>query len=864
MKKEYIPKEIENNIQKLWEKKNIFSVTENKKQEKYYCLSMIPYPSGKLHMGHVRNYTISDVVARYQRMIGKNVLHPMGWDAFGLPAEIAAIQNNVSPAVWTNKNISYMKKQLQSLGLSYDWNREITTCAPEYYKWEQWFFIELYKKKLVYKKKSWVNWCTTDQTILANEQVINGLCWRCNTKIIKKNISQWFIKITNYAEELLHGLQELPEWPSKVKKMQSNWIGLSHGATINLKLSDTQEKCKVYISQPEALMGATFIAISPFHKLVKKISNINRNVHHFIKKKSYLNLNYNNFEKNEGVNTEKFAFHPITKKKIPIWIANYVVSEYNTKAILGVPAHNQNDLDFAKMHNLTIKPVILDENDKIPNIKTIAMTKPGKLFDSEKYNNLHTKEGYLSIISELKNKKIGEEKTHYKLKDWGVSRQRYWGVPIPMATLENGEIIPIPEKYLPIQLLSKKTNTAYTHDYFSNTFKKKKININGKIAICESDTLDTFVESSWYYARYTCTKFNQGMINKDAANYWLPIDLYIGGIEHSIMHLIYFRFFHKLLRDFGLVQSDEPVKKLLCQGMVLSDAFYYIDSKNTQNWINIASSNFQYDLNGNIKKTFTYNEKKVFHAGMIKMSKSKKNGVEPEKMIDKYGADTVRLFIMFAAPVEASLEWKESGVKGMYRFLKKLWIFCYNHIQNYKHSNVLLNYESFTYDQQELYVLLHRTIQKVEDDISKKQSFNTAIAAIMKLVNTLFKFSSNQKDSQELIQYSLLSIIKILYPFTPHFSHTLLQYLLINDKHLKNISWPKIEKSIILNKSTTVIVIQINGKMRHKITITQKYSKKEILDKVLKEPKIFKYTKKYKISNIIYIPNKLINLIIHH
>ncbi|XBC42172.1 MAG: leucine--tRNA ligase [Buchnera aphidicola (Meitanaphis elongallis)] len=861
MKKQYIPQEIEQNVQKIWKEKNSFSVTKNVNKKKYYCLSMIPYPSGKLHMGHVRNYTIGDVIARYQRMIGKNVLHPIGWDAFGLPAEIAAIQNNIDPSKWTNKNIKYMKKQLQSLGFSYDWAREITTCEPKYYKWEQWFFIELYKKKLVYKKKSWVNWCETDQTVLANEQTINGLCWRCNTKIIKKNISQWFIKITNYAEELLNGLKKLSEWPNQVKKMQSNWIGRLYGIKIYLKLFHTSEMLSIFISKPEMLMGATYIAISPLHKLAQKMSHTNKNIYLFIKNISYFNPNNNNCDKYKGINTGKFAFHPLTKKKIPIWIANYVLSEHTTKAIFGIPAHNQDDLNFSLIQNLKVIPVILQKDDKIPKIKNIAMTQPGKLYNSGKYNNLHTTEANVTIISELENKKIGKKKTYYKLQDWGVSRQRSWGVPIPMATLEDNSIVPIPETHLPLTL-SHKTHNIHTKKNIMHSVKEKIIYINGKLAKCESDTLDTFVESSWYYARYTCAQFDQGMIDKHSADYWLPIDLYIGGIEHATMHLIYFRFFHKLLRDFGLVKSDEPVKKLLCQGMVLSDAFYYFDHNGHQQWINVPSTNIKYDTHGKIRKNFIYNEKKIFHEGMIKMSKSKKNGVEPEIMISKYGADTVRLFIMFAAPIEMSLAWKEPGVKGMHRFLKKLWTFCYNHIKQYKHSDVPLNYNNLNDHQKKLYLLLCKTIKIVEQDIKIKQSFNTAIATTMKLTNELFKFSVNENNDSKLIQDSLVSILKILYPFTPHFSHVLLQNLLKNKNDINNISWPTIENNFEVNETLYLILIQINGKLRHKIKISRPCSKKDILKKILIEPKIFKYTNKRTIEKIIYIPNKLINLVI--
>ncbi|XBC41137.1 MAG: leucine--tRNA ligase [Buchnera aphidicola (Nurudea yanoniella)] len=863
MKKEYIPKKIEREIQKIWEKNNTFSVIEDTKKEKYYCLAMIPYPSGKLHMGHVRNYTISDVVARYQRMIGKNVLHPIGWDAFGLPAEIAAMQNNIAPSEWTNKNIKYMKKQLKSLGFSYDWDREITTCKPEYYKWEQWFFIELYKKKLVYKKKSLVNWCEFDQTVLANEQVIEGLCWRCNTKITKKNIPQWFIKITKYAKELLQGLKTLSEWPEKVKKMQSNWIGRMSGIEFCIKVLNMNKTLTIFTEKPEILIFATYIAISPLHKLAKEISYSNKNVKLFIKQSYCQNIFENNFDKNKGIDTKIFALHPLTQEKIPIWIANYVLSETVTQSVLGVPHYNLNDCEFSLIHKIKTKPEIFQNNQVIQHIKPqYSSIESEKFYHYKENNEINIKKTRFSIISKLKKSNIVKRKTYYKLKDWGVSRQRYWGVPIPMATLKNNDIIPIPDINLPINL-HKNTKIICSNNKFTNSSYKRSIYINGKLAIYENDTLDTFVESSWYYARYTCPKFNKGMIEKNSANYWLPVDLYVGGIEHSTMHLMYFRFFHKLLRDFGFVQSDEPVKKLLCQGMVLSDAFYYFDEQQRQIWINIPPIHLQYDCNKNIKKCFMYKGKKIFHEGMIKMSKSKKNGIEPEIMINKYGADTVRLFIMFAAPTESSLEWKESGVKGIYRFLKKLWTLCYNHIKSHFHAHKKLNYKTLTNIEKELYLFLYETIQKVTHDIDRKQSFNTAISEIMKLVNKISKIQKNINNI-ELIHLSLVSVIKIMYPFTPHFSHTLLQYLLNDTIKTENLTWPNIKKEKSINLDYTYILVQINGKFRHKLLLKNNLSKSQIFKKVMKEPKIFKYINHVKIHNVIYIPNKLINLVTHN
>lgn len=856
MKTEYFPHKIEPQVQKFWKEHNTFKVTENTKQKKFYCLAMIPYPSGKLHIGHVRNYTISDVIARYQRMLGKNVLHPVGWDAFGLPAENAAIQNQTQPDKWTYENIKYMKKQLKKLGFSYDWNREITTCKPEYYKWEQWLFIKLYNKKLIYKKKSWVNWCEHDKTVLANEQVINKLCWRCNNKTTKKKISQWFIKITQYAEELLKDLNNLPDWPIQVKNMQTNWIGKKTGIKIKLALLNQKKTLFAFTSRPDTLMGVTFIIISPFHKFSKQISRKNPKIKQFIKQFFDINIYNDIYNENIGINTNEFAIHPITKKKIPIWIANYISINYEIKAMLCTPAHNQNDLNFAIKYNLEIKTVILDSNKTIPEIKDTAMTYKGILFNSKIYDNFNNVEGSSKIIQDLKKMKISKKITYYKLKDWGVSRQRSWGTPIPMATLQNKKIIPIPEKYLPILLSKNLTVQKKSKKNINN----KTIYINKQKAICESDTLDTFLASSWYYARFTCTNFNTGIIDKNLANYWLPIDQYIGGIEHAVMHLIYFRFIHKVLRDLGLIKTNEPVKKLLCQGMVLSDAFYYLNEKKQKKWISAQSIKIEYDTNFNIKSSFYFDNKKIFHEGMIKMSKSKNNGIEPENIIKKYGADTIRLFIMFAAPVEADLEWKESGVKGIHKFLKKLWKISYNHIQNYN-CKIKLKINELNITQLKIRSDLYKTINIVSKNINKTQSFHIAISKIMEFVNKLTSIPLNIEQNQAIMQESLLAIIKMLYPFVPHFSFIIWKYLSNKNKNIDFISWPKTNKQAILLNSHYTIIIQINGKIKHKISVKKNISKEKILNIVFKEKKIKKYVEIESIKNVIYIPNKIINLV---
>ncbi|QCI25638.1 leucine--tRNA ligase [Buchnera aphidicola (Sitobion avenae)] len=859
MEKEYLPSKIELYVQKYWKKNKTFEVKEDLKKEKYYCLPMLPYPSGKLHMGHVRNYTISDVIARYQRMLGKNVLQPMGWDAFGLPAEDASIKNNTTPSSWTKKNIKYMKKQLQSLGFSYDWSREITTCNPEYFHWEQWFFTELYKKKLVYKKNSLVNWCVYDKTVLANEQVIDGCCWRCQNKITIKKIPQWFIKIRNYAESLYQDLKKLTCWPENVKNMQRNWIGRIKGFQITLKIFNTSEKLKAFTNRLDLIMGVTYVSISTCHKLSLNLSKNNKIIKKFIKENECVSPEELKKVKYTGINTNIFVLHPITEKKIPIWISNITLKEYGTNAVLSIPGHNENDWNFAIKNNLKIKYVVLNPDNQELNSYTSFIDIKGILVNSKEFNGLNFQESTKKIKKILYQKKILKEKIHYKLQDWCVSRQRYWGTPIPMAKLRNGKIIAIPKNQLPVVLPKIRKNIDSSLKPISSNSKWAQIFINNKSATRETDTFDTFMESSWYYVRYTCPNFNTGMVDLISSKYWLPVDQYIGGIEHAIMHLMYFRFYHKLLRDFKLVDFDEPVKKLLCQGMVLSEAFYEIDSNCQKNWFHSSSILITRNSKGEIVKSYTKEGKELVYAGMIKMSKSKNNGIEPELIIQRYGADTIRLFIMFAAPVESSLEWKESGVKGIYRFLKKLWtlIFNYIHVQKtHKETNInILNYQ-----QSELQYQLHKTIAKVSDDIGRRQTFNTAISAIMELVNKLIKASMKDEQDKSIMRESLICIIKMLYPFIPHFCFFVWNYFDENIS-IENQKWPVFKEDILLKKYS-IIIAQINGKTRCTIKVSNNLTKEEIFLYVQNEPKIKKYLNNINIKKIIYIPNKIINFVI--
>lgn len=859
MKKEYCPKKIEKLVQKYWEKNSTFQVIENDKKEKYYCLSMLPYPSGKLHMGHVRNYTIGDIIARYYRMLGKNVLHPIGWDAFGLPAENAAIKNNILPAIWTYKNISYMKKQLKKLGFSYDWNREITTCKPEYYKWEQLFFIKLYKKQIAYRKKSLVNWCPKDKTVLANEQVINGKCWRCDNIIQRKKIAQWYLKITNYAEELLNELDNLKNWPTEVIKMQKNWIGRSEGVEINFKFINNKNYLKVYTTRPDTLMGASYLMISPYHPLLNNLSKNNSDIANFLK--LYENTKIAEEEisviEKKGINTNLFVEHPITKKKLSIWIANFIVPDYATGVVMGVPAHDQRDWEFAKKYNLPILPVLLTKNNKKPDIKNSAMVYRGKLFNSAQFNGLSNKNAYNKIIEYLEIKKIGKKKIYYRLRDWCISRQRYWGVPIPMLKTKNGNIVPIQESELPIILPEKINIKKFFYPLKKFKYFKKYI-LNGQIAFSETDTFDTFMESSWYYARYTCPNYTKDILSKKKVNYWLPVDQYIGGIEHATLHLLYFRFFHKLLRDAGYIISDEPVKRLLCQGIVLSDTFYLKNNDGEKIWINFQDVKKTIHSNNTITYSIKKTGENLIYAGMHKMSKSKNNGVNAQDMIKKYGADTIRMFVMFSAPCNMPLEWKESGIKGITRFLNRLWNMVFIHVKNSVDKKTYI--KKLTKKQTDLEKNLYNTIFKVSDDIERRQSFNTAIAEIMKITKKFFYELDNIKKNYIFMQNSLMKIVQILYPFAPHISHILWKFLNIKES-IEFVKWPKFSSLLTDSSIDIKIIIQINGKFRTIITLPFNTSFENIKEKALTKKIIYKNLNNKKVNNIIYISNKLINFV---
>ena len=859
MQEQYRPDMIEPKVQQYWAENKVFKAIKDESKEKYYCLSMFPYPSGRLHMGHVRNYTIGDVISRYQRMLGKNVLQPFGWDAFGLPAEGAAIKNKTAPAKWTYENIAYMKKQLQLLGFSFDWDREIATCKPEYYKWEQWFFTELYKKGLVYKKTSTVNWCPNDETVLANEQVHEGCCWRCDTPVEQKEIPQWFIKITDYAEQLLGGLDTLPQWPDMVKTMQRNWIGRSEGVEITFDVADTNEKVAVYTTRPDTFYGVSYLGIAAAHPLASLAAQNNPELAAFIqeaKNAKVAEADLATMEK-KGMATGLFAIHPLTGEKLPIWVANFVLMHYGTGAVMAVPAHDQRDFEFAQKYGLQIKQVIEPIANEEIDLTKQAFTEHGKLVNSAEFDGKDFDGAFNGIADKLEKLGVGKRQVNYRLRDWGVSRQRYWGAPIPMLTLENGDVVPAPMEDLPIILPEDVVMDGVKSPIKADP-NWAKTTLNGAPALKETDTFDTFMESSWYYARYTCPQYQNGMLDAEEANYWLPVDQYIGGIEHATMHLLYFRFFHKLLRDAGFVTSDEPADKLLCQGMVLADAFYYTSPTNERIWVSPTQVTLERDEKGRIIKASDPEGRELVHSGMTKMSKSKNNGIDPQEMVEKYGADTVRLFMMFASPAEMTLEWQESGVEGAKRFLGRVWNLVYQYQQN--PAKTSLDVTALSAAQKALRREVHKTIAKVSDDIGRRQTFNTAIAAVMELMNKLTKASLESEQDRAVMAEALSAVVRMLYPITPHICFELWQAL-GNESNIDTAEWVKADEAAMV-EDEKLIVVQVNGKVRGKVTVPATSSEEEIKVAAKADPNVAKFLDGKEILKEIYIPLKMLNFVV--
>ena len=857
----YNPAQIEREAQQFWTDNKTFEVTEDPDKEKFYCLAMFPYPSGKLHMGHVRNYTITDVIARYQRMQGKNVLHPMGWDAFGLPAENAAVENKTAPAKWTHENIAYMKAQLKSLGFGIDWSRELATCEPNYYRWEQWFFTKLYEKGLVYKKTSAVNWCPNDATVLANEQVIDGCCWRCDTPVERKEIPQWFIRITDYAEQLLDDLDDLDQWPEQVKTMQRNWIGKSRGINVTFDLLQSigeHRNFEVYTTRPDTLMGVTYLTLATQHPIALEVAQTNTALADFIEQCRTQQMSEAEMATMEklGIDTGITALHPLTGETVPLWVGNYVLMDYGSGAVMAVPAHDQRDHEFAKKYRLPIKQVVAPIDNQSCDVDVEAFVDKGILINSGPYDGLDFSAAFDGMATDLESTNHGTVTTNYRLRDWGVSRQRYWGAPIPMYNLAEGGEIPVPLDKLPIIL-----PTDVTMDGIQSPIKADKnwrmTDLNGQSVERETDTFDTFMESSWYHARFTCSDLDSAMLDPERANYWLPVDQYVGGIEHAILHLLYARFYHKLLRDEGLVSSSEPFKSLLCQGMVLAESFY-TENAGRKVWLSPSEVKVERDAKG---RALTATEIKtgmpVQSGGITKMSKSKNNGIDPQTAIDKHGADTVRLFTMFAAPPEQTLEWSDEGVSGAYRFLRKLWKMVHDHLI----LNTLdrLNVGALNEAQKDLRRKTHQTIGKVNDDYGRRNTFNTAIAAVMELLNDVAKLTDLDGQSIAVRHEALTCAILLLSPVAPHICHSLWAAL-GNSESVADASWPAVDETALIRTSIT-LVLQVNGKVRGKIDVSANISKQEIEDIALKDANVLRFIDGFVIRKIIIVPGRLINIV---
>lgn len=864
MQEQYNPQQIETALQQQWEQTNAFKVAEDNNKEKFYCLSMFPYPSGRLHMGHVRNYTIGDVISRFQRMQGKNVMQPMGWDAFGLPAENAAINNKTAPAKWTYSNIDYMKNQLKRLGFGYDWDREVATCKPDYYRWEQWFFTKLYEKGLVYKKMATVNWDPVDQCVLANEQVIDGRGWRSGALVEQRELAQWFIRITAYAEELLTDLEQLEGWPEQVKTMQKNWIGRSEGVEITFDIAESTQQLTVYTTRPDTLYGVTYVAVAAQHPLAQQAALNNPQLAAFIediKGSKIAEAELATMEK-KGCATGIYAVHPLTGDKVPVWVANFVLMDYGSGAVMAVPGHDQRDYEFASRYSLPIKQVITPaEGSNQPcDLSLAAFTEKGLLVHSGEFDGLNFEQAFNAIADKLRAQGRGEVKVNYRLRDWGVSRQRYWGTPIPMLTLADGSQVPVPEDQLPVLLPEDVVMNGVTSPLKADP-EWAKTTYQGTEAFHETDTFDTFMESSWYYARYCSPDFDKGMLDPAKANYWLPVDQYIGGIEHAILHLLYARFFHKLLRDVGLVQSDEPFKRLLCQGMVLAETFYRDAEGGGKQWFSPQDVTVERDDKGRVTNAILQSDgQPVVSSGMSKMSKSKNNGIDPQKVIDQYGADTVRLFMMFTAPPEQTLEWSDSAVEGSHRFIKRIYTLVADVINAGPAAPLsAAELAGLNNEQKVLRRELHKTIAKVTDDIGRRYTFNTAIAAVMELSNKLQRASLESSQDRAVMHEAVRAVLQMLNPIIPHVA----QYLwheLQQQTPIEQTPWPVTDEAAMI-EDEKLVVVQVNGKVRGKVTVPADATEEQVVAAAQADENVTRFLEGVSLRKVIYVPGKLLNLV---
>lgn len=824
MEEKYQVQVAERAVQEYWRKNQSFQVSENSDKEKFYCLSMFPYPSGQLHMGHVRNYTLGDVIGRFQRLQGKNVLQPMGWDAFGLPAENAAMKHKVPPAEWTRKNIENMRRQFQELGFAYDWSREFATCDPDYYRWEQWFFTKLFHKGLVYQKSAWVNWDPVDQTVLANEQVIDGRGWRSDAPVERRELEQWFVRITDYAEELLEFLDKLPGWPDKVKTMQRNWIGRSEGVELHFQVPDSDEVMPVYTTRPDTLMGVTYVAVAPQHSLAARAARSNPQIAEFIESCNKVKVAEADMATMEklGLDTGLVVIHPLTGELIPVWVANFVLMEYGSGAVMSVPGHDQRDWEFARKYGLdivqVIAPVDASNTDQVCDLEQQAFTTKGVLLNSGPFDGLTSEQAFDAIAAELSKRGKGEKKTNYRLRDWGVSRQRYWGCPIPIIHCPDCGSVAVPEQDLPVVL-----PLEVEFDAVGSPLKKMPAWYRVKCPECgaaaerETDTFDTFMESSWYYARFACSDLSSGMLD-ERANYWTSVDHYVGGEEHAILHLLYARFFHKVMRDEGLVDSDEPFKKLLSLGMVLQ--------------------------------------------GGTKMSKSAGDAGDPQHLMNKYGADAVRMAMMFAAPPEQSFEWSEHGVDSAARWLRRLWKMVADHIALVEGAGPLESVDTQTLNegQRDLRRIIHETINKASDDYGRRLTFNTVISAVMSLINAVGKFTDHSPQGRAVVAEALKAAVIILTPITPHICHRLWQELNAGQM-IEDASWPDVDATA-LEKSKVELVIQVNGKLRGKLEVSPGEDQESVQKRATDVENVSRYIAGKTVRKVIFVQDKLVNFVV--
>ena len=866
MHEQYQPREIEAAAQSFWDNQKSFEVSEDLGKETFYCLSMFPYPSGKLHMGHVRNYTIGDVISRYQRMLGKNVLQPMGWDAFGMPAENAAMKNKVAPAKWTYENIAYMKTQLRSLGLAVDWSREITTCKPDYYRWEQWLFTRLFEKGVIYRKNGTVNWDPVDQTVLANEQVIDGRGWRSGAVIEKREIPMYYFKITAYADELLEGLDDMPGWPEQVKTMQRNWIGKSRGMEVqfpyNVESIGEAGALKVFTTRPDTLMGATYVAVAAEHPLATLAAQGNPELQAFIaecKGGSVAEADMATQEK-KGLPTSLFVEHPLTGEKLPVWVANYVLMHYGDGAVMAVPAHDERDFEFATKYNLPIKSVVrTSAGDESPAPWQDAYNEHGPLINSGEFDGLDFDAAFAAIEAALTAKGLGQSRTQFRLRDWGISRQRYWGCPIPIVHCDTCGDVPVPEAQLPVVLPEDVvpdgagSPLARMPEFYECSCPKC-----GAPAKRETDTMDTFVESSWYYARYASPHYEGGLVEKSAADHWLPVDQYIGGIEHAILHLLYARFFHKLMRDEGLVSSNEPFKNLLTQGMVIAETYFRTLDNGGKDYFNPDDVEIERDAKAKIiGAKLKTDGLPVEIGGTQKMSKSLNNGVDPQYMIEQYGADTCRLFMMFASPPDASLEWSDSGVEGSHRFLKRVWRLAHAHVGQGLPGT--LDIASLTDEQKVIRRAIHQAIKQASQDVGQHHKFNTAVAQVMTVMNVLEKAPQVTEQDRALLQEGLETVALVLAPITPHISHELWNQL-GHAGAIIDAAWPTLDESALV-QDTLQLVIQVNGKLRGHIEMPAAASREEVEAAARTNENVLRFTEGLTIRKVIVVPGKLVNIV---